>query len=512
MSSIAGIDLGTTFSGLAVLNSIGQPEIVPDADGARITPSALFFEHDGAIVVGTTAIRSVGEDKERSVRWIKRHMGEAEYPRKILGKPWTPAELSSLILKKLRQDCSMQKGEITDAVITVPAYFDEFRRKATMDAGKMAGLNVAGIVNEPTAAALYYAMTHQVSGRIMVFDLGGGTFDVTVMDVSGQDINIVCSKGAHELGGVDFDMCVAGLFDDAYKAAHGCSLYPTENDRDRCLLDAEDVKKTLTSRPKAKKLLRGPSGDVPFELSREDFEEAISPLIAQIEMLIEDVLDEANNDPTEIDKVLLVGGSSRMPVVKSRLTKIFGFEPTTAVNVDESVALGAALYAGLRLVKEGSGKISTAQTSGLGDARLTDVCNHSYGTIIMTADEDLQRDVLVNDIILKKNTPLPCEKTQRYQTRADGQTKLAARVTQGESKDPDFVNILKKDELVLPPNRPAGRPITITYSYDEDQRMHCVFHDEESGRELIMDINSPDGSAQAPIEESRAKVEQFTVE
>ncbi|UCE49636.1 MAG: Hsp70 family protein, partial [Phycisphaerales bacterium] len=199
MANIVGIDLGTTFSALAILNAIGKPEIIPNSDGERLTPSAIFFDEDNpdTIRVGIEAVNSRHLNAERSVRWIKRHMGDADYRRKVDSKEWTPVELSALILKKLKQDCLIDNDGIQDAVISVPAHFDEARRKATMDAGKMAGLNVIGIVNEPVAAALYYATTRKVSGKVLVYDLGGGTFDVTILDVKGQQMDIVCSQGDH---------------------------------------------------------------------------------------------------------------------------------------------------------------------------------------------------------------------------------------------------------------------------------------------------------------------------
>ncbi|MHC4175841.1 MAG: Hsp70 family protein [Planctomycetota bacterium] len=193
-NSIVGIDLGTTFSALAILNAIGKPEIVPNADGERLTASAIFFDEENSdiIRVGVEAINSRRLNAQRSVRWIKRHMGDANYRRNVDGKDWTPVELSALILKKLKQECSGEHGDVRDAVISVPAHFDEARRKATMDAGDIAGLNVIGIVNEPVAAALYYATTRKVSGRVLVYDLGGGTFDVTIIDVKGHDMKIIC--------------------------------------------------------------------------------------------------------------------------------------------------------------------------------------------------------------------------------------------------------------------------------------------------------------------------------
>lgn len=224
MGRIAGIDLGTTFSALAVLGETGRPETVPNADGERITPSAVFFAENGVVLVGEEAVNAISSEPDKGARWVKRFMGSPEFPDTVAGKKWDPAELSSFILRKLKEDCGAQAGEITDAVITVPAYFDEARRKATMDAGKLAGLNVVGIINEPTAAALYYATQHAVGGRIMVFDLGGGTFDVTLMDVNGRQVDIICSRGDHQLGGVDFDGAVIRIMEKTYRDETGGNL------------------------------------------------------------------------------------------------------------------------------------------------------------------------------------------------------------------------------------------------------------------------------------------------
>jgi molecular chaperone DnaK len=217
--NIVGIDLGTTFSCIASLNSIGKPEIVPNADGERITPSVIYIQENSndEALVGVEAINARYVEKSRCARWVKRDMGEAEYPSDVAGKKWKPAELASFILKKIKEDCASQVGEISHAVITVPAYFDEIRRNATMDAGILAGLNVVGIINEPTAALLYYVTKHDISGRVLIFDLGGGTFDVTIADVSGRKIDIVCSGGDHKLGGYDFDQKILQCWDEAYK-------------------------------------------------------------------------------------------------------------------------------------------------------------------------------------------------------------------------------------------------------------------------------------------------------
>jgi molecular chaperone DnaK len=491
MAGIVGIDLGTTFSALAILNAIGKPEIVPNADGERLTASAIFFDEENSdiIRVGVEAINSRRLNAQRSVRWIKRHMGDAKYRRKVDGKDWTPVELSALILKKLKQECSVEHGEIRDAVISVPAHFDEVRRKATMDAGAMAGLNVIGIVNEPVAAALYYANTREVSGKVMVYDLGGGTFDVTIMDVKGHQMEIVCSQGDHALGGVDFDQKILEMLEQNYKDKFSTELFGSDEDRAKYEDEAEDIKKTLSRRRIAKKMLYGAAGNMRVEITREMFEQGISSLMARTDILVEVALKEADIEPSGIDKVLLVGGSTRIPLVKERLEKMFGAAPETAVNVDECVALGAALHAGLTMLREKPDQVPVEISKGLQDINLTDVCNHSYGTICAPIDKETGRRIIENRIILKKNTPLPCENTQTFYTVSEGQTEVEVTITQGEDTAVEYVNKIATHKFKLPPDRPAERPIQVTYSYDVNQRMHCKFEDVESKAVLEVDLS-----------------------
>jgi len=491
MINIVGIDLGTTFSALSILNAIGKPEIIPNADGERLTPSAIFFDEENPDIVrvGIEAINSRHLNAQRSVRWIKRHMGDADYLRKIDSKDWTPVELSALILKKLKQDCSVEHGEIYDAVISVPAHFDEVRRKATMEAGTIAGLNVIGIVNEPVAAALYYATTRQVSGKVLVYDLGGGTFDVTLMDVNGHDMNIICSQGDHALGGIDFDQKILEMLEQKYKEKFNTDLIGSDEDRAKYEDEAEDIKRTLSRRTVAKKMLYGPAGSMRVEITREMFEKAISPLMDRADILVEVALGEAKIKPDKIDKVLLVGGSTRIPLVQQRLDKTFGKPPETAVNVDECVALGAALHAGLTILREKPDTVPVGISSGLMDIKLTDVCNHSYGTVCAPVDKETGRRVVQNRIILNKNTPLPCEASQTFYTLRKGQTDVEVTITQGEGNDVEFVNKIATYKFELPPDRPAECPIKVTYSYDVNQRMHCKFEDLESGRVLEVDLS-----------------------
>jgi molecular chaperone DnaK len=511
MSNIVGIDLGTTFSSLAMLNAIGKPEIVPNADGDRLTPSAIFFDEDnsGIVRVGIEALNSRHLNPTRSVRWVKRHMGDPDYKVQIDGKDWNSVELSALILKKLKQDTEAQVGEVREAVISVPAHFDEIRRKATMDAGTAVGFNVIGIVNEPVAAALCYTTSRDVSGRVLVYDLGGGTFDVTLMDVKGLEMEILCSQGDHALGGIDFDKKVLEILQKLYQDKFGAELIGSEEDKAKYEDEAEDIKKTLSRRPVAKTMLYGPSGSMRVEVAREMFDEAITSLVGRADMLVEVVLEEAGLKPSDVDTVLLVGGSTRVPLVRTHLEEIFGFPPECSVNVDECVALGAGLHAGLTMMREKPDEVPAGIAAGLKGVTLTDVCNHSYGTICAPIDKETGRRVIQNRIILKKNTPLPCETSQTFYTVSEGQKRVEVTITQGEDMDPAYVNKIATHCLDLPPDRPAERPIKVTYSYDLNQRMHCRFEDIESGRLLELDFSLDDDGNVAP---KTAELEPFKVQ
>jgi len=386
----------------------------------------------------------------------------------------------------------------------VPAHFDEVRRKATMDAGAMAGLNVIGIVNEPVAAALYYATTRKVTGKVLVFDLGGGTFDVTIMDVKGHQMDIICSQGDHALGGIDFDKKILEILEKNYKEKFNGELICSEEDRAKYEDEAEDIKKTLSRRDIAKKMLYGKEGSVRIEITREMYEEAIASLLERTDILVEIALEEAHLKPEDISTVLLVGGSTRMPVVQERLTKLFGFAPETAVNVDECVALGAALQAGLIKLREHPEEVPAGIASGLKDINLIDVCNQSYGTICAPINKETGKREVQNRIILKKNTPLPCEATQTFYTVTKGQNAVEITITQGEDTAIEYVNKIATHKFELPEDRPAECPIKVTYSYDVNQRMHCKFEDVESGRtlEVALGLNNSGQMSEEKVKEN----------
>ncbi len=465
-----GIDLGTTTSGLAYIRSDGNPEIVPNADGDRMTPSVVYFDkHENIVLVGSAA-RDSG-DPDRSVHLVKQHMDDPHFTIPIDGRHWTPTEISALILAKLRRDCSQTIGEIRDAVVTVPANFNELARKATLAAGTIAGLNVTRIVNEPTAAALYYAHTQKLQGRILVYDLGGGTLDVTILELRGSEIRCLTSEGARRLGGANFDERLLEIIAHAYQSQHGVALYENERQRRRVLQSGEDMKKILSKLRQVTDTVGNEVGGLTrIELTRDVYEEAISRLLTRTLMLVEQSLQSANLSPQDIDHVALVGGSTRMPRVREILRQFFGFEPTSCGNVDECVALGAALFA-------------------QNGAQVSEVCNQSYGTLALLEDAATGEAIYANSIVIPKNTPIPCQHSQTYLTSEANEQRLEVEITQGEDSDPAYVDVIGRISLELPPNRPAGCEITVTYAYDINQRVQATIKDELTGQVTAVAIS-----------------------
>lgn len=516
MKPIAGIDLGTTYSAIATLDALGKPHVIPNSEGERLTPSVVAFLADDPadlILTGRAAKNPRDEEPENVVTEIKRKMGEDFACGPFRGKTYRPEEISALILRKLVGDASSQVGRIDHAVITVPAYFSEPHRRATIDAGEIAGLNVKAIINEPTAAALFYATNQNVSGKVVVFDLGGGTFDVTVMDVQGRNIDIIASEGDRHLGGVDFDRALAGLFNSKHKDLSGFPAFGSETDLVKFLNDAEERKKSLSSRSQQTMTFRSEAGSTKVQVTRQEFEEAISPLVAKAEMLVEAVLDEASIEPAALSKVLLVGGSSRIPFVHKRLEAIFGFPPATEVNLDEAVACGAALHAGLLALESNEAFVPAGVRAGLTDLNVTEVANHSYGTIIVKHDAETEREALTNVVLIPRGTTLPHTETRTYYTVVDDQTSIRAQITIGDDPDPGQVNILYEEEMILPSNRPAGRPIEVSYSYDRGQCMACSFKDVESGAVFEVELSLTEGGMSASVKkQSRESLEAFQIE
>lgn len=501
MSKIVGIDLGTTFSSIASLNEIGKPDVF-SVDGERVLPSAVYFESNSKFHVGEIAINALSTENQRVVRWIKKTMGEDFYnisndgeeletARLIIGKKWSPSELSSFILKHLASNFEKINGPISGAVVTVPAYFDEKRRKATMDAANLAGLPILGIVNEPTAAAIFYSSIHNIDGRNLVFDLGGGTFDITIMDVSGETISVICSEGDSNLGGFDFDKALFEYFKDEYEKENDITEF-TEEDKATWMLKCENVKKTLSKLSSTKFSASAGKNIFSKEIDRYQFNKIIKKLVSRIEMLLELSLDEAKIKPSEIDNVILCGGSTRIPILKTLLVKMFNKEPLEVGNVDEAVSLGAAIYAGILAMEEIPHIFSEKAKKNLDTFIVQDVCNHSYGTFALTIDEFTSQPKIENEILIHKNSKLPIKVSKTFYTTHNGQKAIDATITQGESTDKNTVNIISEGVFNLPSSRDYGMPIEITYIYDRNQRMKCIFKDVTSGitHEVELELNN----------------------
>jgi len=463
MADYVGIDLGTTLSGLAHLKPDGTPEIVPNADGERLTPSVVYFDaHEEVKLVGSAA--RDGGDPERTIFQIKRHMDDPEYFVEMDGRRWTPAEISALILSKLKRECSRIVGEISNVVITVPANFNELARKSTIAAAEMADMKVSRLVNEPTAAAVYYAQTQGLKGRIMVFDMGGGTLDVTILEVDGDTFRILTSEGARHLGGGNFDDMLLEAYSDQYRQQVHAELFSNERQRRRVLQAAEDAKKMLSKLQRVNDTIGNDTdGIARIDMSRVNFDTLINGLLTRAIMLVEQALDSVNLKPKDIDHVALVGGSTRIPKVKAALEKFFGKPPKSCGNVDEAVALGAAIFARK-------------------SARVREVCNQSYGTLAYIVNAKTGEEGVQNSIVIAKNTPIPCSKTQIYTTSEADERVIEVDITQGEDTDPRYVDVIGRITLEVPPNRPAGCEVQVTYSYDENQRVRASVHDKESGR------------------------------
>jgi molecular chaperone DnaK len=489
MGNVVGIDLGTTYSAISRINQHGVPEIVTTGDDSeRMIASVIYFSEDGKTYLGKSAIKlaSVEKDTNRLVRLVKRYMGEDYYPNEIVGKKWKPSDLSAVLLAKMKSDYEAQFGKIDKCVISVPAYFDEKRRQATVDAGIKAGLPVAGIVNEPTAAALMYAKEFSVRGKTLVFDLGGGTFDVTLLDIQYPNVNILASQGDPFLGGADFDQIIVKEAENI----NGGSIKLSSNklfDEFLLNLEAEDLKKTLSRIDKAKGV--GALGKN-FEISRTRFEALIKDKFVKIEMLIETVLEEAQLNPEDIENILLVGGSSRIPLVTKLIKNIFDKEPLKLGNVDEAVALGASIYCGLKVANDSqlASLLSKKALTELKQMKLNEVCTFAYSTASLELNEATGEHELKTSVIIPKNTKIPAKFTQTFYTAVSNQKSIKVRVLQGDGEYPNGVVEIHAEEMDLPPGRPSNQPIEITYEYDENSIMKCTFKDVNSGTIKIVDL------------------------
>ncbi|HOB43653.1 MAG TPA: Hsp70 family protein [Bacillota bacterium] len=505
-----GIDLGTTFSCLAVLNDYGKPEIVPNKEGERITPSVIMFDQENQFTVGTIAKNSAVADPGNVVEFVKRQMGNADYVFVHGETEFRPEDLSALIIKKLVTDAEVLLGtELPGAVITVPAYFDDARRQATMDAGEIAGLNVLAIVNEPTAAALAYGMSNpDINQRIIVYDLGGGTFDVTILEVEEGKIRVVATDGDHMLGGKDFDDRIIMHCARKFEEEHGIDLLEDPEALQDLRQRAEAAKKALSTRQSAKVAVSAQGKRHTVELSREQFEEMTADLLGRSELLLDTVLKSAELTWNDIDQTLLVGGMTRMPAVCELVRKASGKEPTVSINPDEAVAHGAAIYAGIMLAGKGDPDIILTDAGRrLRDTKIEDVTSHSYG--ILLVDSATGQDI--NKIMIPKNSPVPAERKETYYVHEDGQRIVEMVVLQGEDSDPANCTEIGEAVLELDGPKPRNYPIEVVYKYDSNMRMDAVITDPQTGASKALQITERGRLSSAEVEEKREAMKDAEV-
>ena len=495
MGKIIGIDLGTTNSCVAVMEG-GKPVVIPNAEGMRTTPSVVAFTKTGERLVGEPAKRQAVTNADRTISSIKRHMG-TDYKVSIDGKDYTPQEISAMILQKLKTDAESYLGEkVTQAVITVPAYFNDAQRQATKDAGKIAGLSVERIINEPTAAALAYGLEDESEQKVMVYDLGGGTFDVSIIDIGDGVIEVLSTNGDTHLGGDDYDDRITKWLVDEFKAAEGVDLSQDKMALQRLKEAAEKAKKELSSAtttdinlPFITATAEGPK-HLDMKLSRAKFEELTADLTERTAIPVQNSLRDAGLNSSELGKVLLVGGSTRMPVAQEKVKQLTGKEPSKNLNPDECVALGAAVQ---------GGKLSGE--AGAGDVLLLDV------TPLTLSIETLGG---VATPLIKRNTTIPTRASQVFSTAADNQTAVDINVVQGErefARDNKSLGQFRLDGI-LPAQRGVPQ-IEVTFDIDANGIVNVSAKDKGTGKEQHIMITSGSNMSKEDIDKAVNEAAQF---
>ncbi len=479
-----GIDLGTTFSVVARIDDIGRPQTLINSEGDKVTPSVMLFEGND-VIVGKEAVKAMATDMTMIAECPKRDLGHRLYHKVLNGRQFPPEALEAWILNKLRTDAIKQIGEFSKVVVTVPAYFDEVRRKATMDAGYIAGFEVMDIINEPTAAAVAFGFQQGYLNpdsegaekkKILVYDLGGGTFDVTVMELGGTDFCALATDGDVRLGGRDWDQRLVDFVAEDFIRQFG--LDPREDPNTNGLLwrESEDAKRTLSARSKATISCHYQGQAVRTEVTRQQFLEMTQDLLDRTSFTTRQTLQAAGLEWKDIDRVLMVGGSTRMPGVLDMIKGLSATEPDCSVSPDEAVAHGAALHAGILLSKYG-GKSP--------NFTIKNVNSHSLG--VVATDTKTKR--LRNAILVPRNTPLPVTAKRIFKTQKAGQRSILVQIVEGESASPDDCSQIGKCSVRdLPANLPAQSPIEVRFKYEENGRLTVMVKVSDTDTKLKHEI------------------------